>query len=412
MCVLGGMLLAESLTGLDHIVADSVADSGGVEELFGATAESVQNVTSVVAGALLTFMGVVFSLTLVALQMASGQYSPRVMRTFVRNRTTKWTMGAFMGTFTFSIMLLANIEPGNDRVEAYLPALGFATLMLLVVTCLFMFVRYVHAVVRLLRIGHIVDSIAEATECSVRHQARQADARPFDADLPLSAPAPVTVAARRSGTVVTVDIRRVARAASAAGARVQLLHRPGSYVSRGERIALIHGSEAADPTRLVAAVESGIVVDKERTMLDDPAFGLRQLVDIAVRALPPNANDPTTAVQALDRITTCLLAIGGAPDPPEHFSWAGSTIRVSRPVLGWAQTLDLACAEIRSCGRDSVQVSRRMTAMFDTLTATLPSDRIGPVAHQRELLRDATSGAELRDGDAVLAGVADSSGLG
>jgi uncharacterized membrane protein len=403
--VLVAIVLGEALVEFDYALANRSDDS--IEVLFEATASSVQGVTAAVATAMLTFIGVVFSLTILALQMASSQFSPRVMRTFVRSRMTKWTMAIFMATFTYSLVLLANIEPGNDDVDAFLPAVSFLLLIVLVFTSLLLFVAYVNNVIRLVRVGHIIDTVARET----RRVTRRTLVAPSDV-LQVAPPpsgSPITVVRSRKGGVLGgVDVRRLARIAASRECTLEVRVRIGEYVGCGQTVVIVRGERSPSARR----IRSAVVLDTERTMFDDPAFGLRQLVDIASRALSPGINDPTTAVQALDRITEAMIGIGQRADPPANYLWKGQEIRLVRPVHDWPAFVELAFTEVRRFGHDSPQIARRLAASIDDLLHELDEHRHPPLLHQRRLLEDAVRATALPPAEQRLMLIADRSGLG
>lgn len=378
-----------------------------LESIVGVSASSVQSSTAAIATAMLTFMGVVFALTILALQMASSQFSPRVMSAFVRSRMTKLTMGMFMATFTYSLDLLASIEPGNDNVDAFLPAAGYAVLLGLVIVTLFVFVAYVNRVVQFVRVGRIVESVLREARASVDN----ALVPPGDLR-EVAAPARATplevVAARRAGVLGGIDVRRLTRLADRYDAVLVLRAKVGDYVCEGEDLIEVHG--AASPP--ASAVVRAVFVGTERTMFEDPWFGVRQLVDIAVRALSPGVNDPTTAVQAVDRLTDLLVRIGSLADPPRHYLGSNGTVRLVRPVHDWESAVSLAFTEIRRYGADSPQIPRRLLAAIDSLVRALDDSRHPPLVHQRELLLAAIGEVPMAEHDRRLMQVADSSGLG
>jgi len=400
-----GWVVAELVAELDVIVAELEGES--IERVLGATAGSVQVVTAAVATAMLTFMGVVFALTILALQMASSQFSPRVMRTFVRSRMTKWTMGTFMATFTYAIVLLAYIEPGNDEVAAFLPAIAFGVLLIGVFACLFLFVAYVNHVVRLVRVGQIINRITMESRLAI-DQALVVPGDLREVAAPDLTGAVSTVTAERSGVLGGVDLRSMARLGERHDCTLELRVRIGDFVADGGPLVTLHGTDAPP----IAAVRRTVFVDTERTMFEDPAFGLRQLVDIASRALSPGVNDPTTAVQAIDRIGELLSEIGHRADPPAHWLGPGGAVRVVRPVHDWDAFVRLAYTEVRRYGSDAPQVARRTLASLNDLLEGLPDHRHPPLLEQRRLLGETVAAEDLPEGDRTMMSVPDRSGIG
>jgi uncharacterized membrane protein len=406
VAIIFAFVVADALTELDHWLIENDPDE--IEVLFDATAASVQQVTAAIATAMLTFMGVVFSLTILALQMASSQFSPRVMRTFVRSRMTKYSMGFFIATFTYALVLLSNIEPGDDQVAEFLPAVSFAFLLILVMISLFLFVAYVNNVVRLVRVAYIIETITDETHKSILETSIPPEHLRQVADVPLGEPTSTIMAGGQGGVLGGVDVRRLTHLAHSKDCTLVLRARVGEYIGRGQPMIDVHGGDAPGTD----AVNRAVFLDTERTMFEDPAFGIRQLVDIAVRALSPGVNDPTTAVQALDRITDLLMSIGHHGDLPTHYVWSDHTVRLIRPVHTWEATIDLAFTEIRRYGYDSPQIPRRVKAAIITLLEVLDESRHPPLRRQLDLLERDVQRAEVDAAERAFYLEADRGGLG
>jgi uncharacterized membrane protein len=162
----------------------------------------------------------------------------------------------------------------------------------------------------------------------------------------------------------------------------------GEYLAHGTAVALAHGGDLRDRD-----VTRFFLIGGERTFVQDPAFGFRQLVDIAIRALSPAVNDPTTAVQAIDRINDLLGITGNRLDPTGLRVDSGGTVRVKRKLRNFDGLLVLSLTEIIRYGADAPQVVRRLHAVLDELESTLPIERQPGIARQRSLLEAAVSAA-------------------
>jgi uncharacterized membrane protein len=180
----------------------------------------------------------------------------------------------------------------------------------------------------------------------------------------------------------------------------------GEYLAHGTPIALAHGGDLreGDVTRF-------FLIGGERTFTQDPAFGFRQLADVAIRALSPAVIDPTTAVQAIDRISDLLALTGSRPDPTGLRVDAGGTVRIKRKLRDFDALLVLALTEVIRYGADAPQVIRRLHGMLDELQSTLPASRQAAIAAQRSLL-EAAAGAALPAPFTAVASAADREGLG
>ncbi|MBC9728308.1 DUF2254 domain-containing protein [Streptomyces sp. TRM68367] len=369
-------------------------------------AQDARTVVTAVGSAMMTFIGVVFSISLVAVQMASGQFSPRVVRIFVRSRITKATFAVFLSTFLLTLLVLTAYDSVPDpRLVSSVPLVQSALTLIMVGLSLLLFVLYVNATLRLMRISHVIDRI---TGESFRVAALTPVGAPADHGAVLG---PVTgwiAHDGRAGVLRDVHVARLVRVARQYGVVLRLVPRIGDFVVPGTPVLAVHGGQAPPRRALRYSMSVGV----ERTFHQDLGFGLRQLADIALRALSPAVNDPTTAVQALDRIVQFLASVSRRPlDAAVHRDRRGA-VRLVRPVPGWTQLVDLGFAEIRGCAPGSPQVSRRLLAGLDDLMLLAPEERREPLVRHRELLRQAVERDVPEAADRAFALAPDRQGIG
>jgi uncharacterized membrane protein len=238
-----------------------------------------------------------------------------------------------------------------------------------------------------IRAVHILESVAAETRAVIRRMYTADDALGPD-EWPERAPDQVITSEQPPGSVVSVDEDDLVRLASDVGARIRLVPHVGDYLPSRVPLAEVWYEDLAGERIEDAAVVARIGLGRERTMSQDVAFGFRQLVDMAAKALSPGINDPTTAVQALDRIHDLLRRIGSEPDPcPVHRDDAGIA-RLVAPVHTWDDYVHLACDEIRMFGAGSLQVHQRLRHVLDDLAEVCAGrpDRQRVLEVQRELL--------------------------
>ncbi len=371
-----------------------------------------------IAAATLTFLGVVFTLTLVALQLASSQLSPRVIRTFVRSGITRVAFGTQLAAFAYAVTALV-ISHGRSGQAA---SRAVVVAAVLVAASLVVFLGYVASMMELLQVVDVIAAVARATKAAV-----ETSWLPSPASRPAAAPArcgsstvlrlPPGGRSRRPrapGRVLGVDHARLAELARRHDCVIELTVRMGEYVPSGGAFAAVHHSSAdheAGPPRqplTAAAVAAGINFGRGRTLYQDPAFGLRQLADIAAQALSPAVNQPTTAVLVIDSLEDVLLQIARSPRQSGCYTDRDGTVRLVKPLPGWEDCLDLAFTEITVYGAGSPQVARRLLAAYATLEAAADhARRAGVTALREELSRQLAS-----DGTAQQALRADPMGLG
>ena len=386
LLVLGGVLVAVVVA--DPEVVGLPPDWGLGNTIRTSTADTMLGVMS---SSMLTFVGVVFAITLVGLQLASSQLSPRVIRTFVRSGVTKLAFGFFLATFAFAVTGLA-----LDVVEDPLAAARTVTVsMASLAGAVGIFVIYVTATMRLLEVGWVITAVAHEARAAIRRGYPGAEAY-VEADPPVLVADPhvVHLSSRDTrtyrgvlGTVLGVDRPRLVRLATTYDCVIEILPRVGEYVATGGPVLAVHGDRVPPDADLLACIDLG----RARTLYQDPTFGLRQLVDVATQALSPAINQPTTAVLVIDRLHDLLLRIARLPTPTGLHVDTTGMVRLSEPTYSWAYLLHLAFVEVTALGISSPHVTRRLAAALQDLQASVPIETAPEVARVQaafdELLR-------------------------
>ncbi|WP_058042540.1 DUF2254 domain-containing protein [Streptomyces roseifaciens] len=404
--LVGAAALAAGVLEVDRFVVGMLQAEGdyeAVEALIG-IADDAKTIITTVGSAMLTFIGVVFSISLVALQMAGGQFSPRVVRLYVRSRITKCTFGVFLATFLFALLVQASYEGDeNPRTVSTVPVFSGIVCVLLVLVSLGLFVAYVNSTLRLMRVSYVIDRITRESFRVLDKHGVADDERPV-----LAEPGAEIAHTGRAGVLRDVHVARLVRVARRHGVVLRLIPRIGDFVVPGTPVLAVHGGAAPPPRALRYTVSVGV----ERTFHQDLGFGLRQLSDIAQRALSPAVNDPTTAVQSLDRITQFLAALARRPLGALHHCDRRGAVRLVQDVPGWADLVDLGFAEIRGCATGSPQVTRRLMAALEDLWWLVPEDRRPPLERHRALLEHAVARTVPDAADRDFALLPDRQGIG
>ncbi|MFF1476455.1 DUF2254 domain-containing protein [Streptomyces sp. NPDC058301] len=374
-----------------------------VSDLIGIV-DDLKTVITTVSSAMMTFIGVVFSISLVAVQMASGQFTPRVVRIFVRSRITKLTLAVFLATFALSLLVLTSYSGETDpKLVDSVPIAQSLLTIAMVALSLLLFIAYVNATLRLMRVGHVVDRITGEAFRVVHKMPRGTLG-----DAPLPVENGQVGHSGRAGVLRDVNIARLVRAARRQGVVLRLIPTIGDFVVPGTPVLAVHGGRAPSRGALGYTVSVGV----ERTFHQDLGFGLRQLCDIALRALSPAVNDPTTAVQCLDRIVQLLAELAHRPLGAVAHRDRQGAVRLVQPVPSWENLVDLGFTEIRTYAVGSPQVTRRIVAALDELLRLAPEQRRPPLLRHRTLLVHAVERGVPEAAERAFALEADRQGIG
>ncbi len=364
-CVTAAVLLALLLVEVDHRLQSSFALT------FGAGPDGAREVLSAITTAMITFTGLVFSITVLALQLTSSQFSPRVLRTFLRDRLTQYALGVFTATFVYAVMVLRTVRSGEDR---FVPAVATTLALALLLLSVALFVTYIHHIATSLQVSSVIAAIGTETRATIDRRFPPGRDQPIGARaLPPDAVPALVVPARRSGVVTAVDEQALVRAARDADVVLRMQVRLGRYVPEGAPLLEVSG----EASRLdVPAVLAAVNQERNRTLQADVAFGFRQLVDIAQRALSPGINDPTTAVQVVDEEHDLLRRLATRPLRTGVHTDEHGQVRLVLPADALEDYLALALEEIERDGADMPRVRVRVEELLDDVeAAALPGHR-------------------------------------
>ncbi len=352
-------------------VVTSVVDRrlGFESGLFPGGAESARSLLSSIASASMTLTAVVFSITMLVLQLTSAQYSPRVLHRFLRDRVSQLALASFASTFAFSLAALRGVAP--DTVPVTSVAIG----LLLALATIGVFVVYVNHIAQQIQVSSIISSIEGETRAAFDslHDASNDDA-PAET-WPSAGPTEV-VPAPRAGVVTAVNVSGMTSAARHLDAAVELIPLVGDWVAEGAPLLRAHATEdIGDGSRLTRHVS----LADERDMDQDPPYGIRQLVDIAERALSPGTNDPTTAVQAVHAVHSLLVRITDRRTPTGIACDEDGKPRFRRRHRTFPELLELSVNEILLYGRSSLQVTKSLETMLVDLLRVAKGERADAV---------------------------------
>jgi uncharacterized membrane protein len=330
-------------------------------------------ILSAIASGMMALTAIVFSLVLVAIQLGSASYSPRLLGVVGERPFLAHALGVLTGTFVYALMAIRTVDLGGAAgVNVSVVAIALVWLLASIIVLVLLLPR-----IRRLSIGAILAMLQR------RGAAVAARSYPAHASSTVSASTPATAMVGaiehvgRTQYIVGIDVPRLVRWATRADATIVIARAIGDSVCSGDRLATLHGEQRSFATREVRAA---IWLADERSLDNDPSYTLRLLVDIAIRALSPAVNDPTTAVSVLDQIEGMLRLLGRRHLEADAVADAQGVVRVVRPVPSWDDLVALALTEIHQYGRESFQVERRLTVLLRDLPEALPAGRHAALA--------------------------------
>ena len=371
-------------------------------ELAGATALYQTVITLTVSFVVFTFGSL-----LVAIQVAGGQLTSRIIATtLLRDNVVRYSVGLFVFTLVFAVGALnRQVETVHELVATVTGVLGVA--------CIADFLFLIDYAARMLRPVSVVASVGDEGMAMINVvYPDPASAVPLEETALHTMPErPSREVGHRGASeiVLAVDLPTLVALARLHDGTIEFLRQVGDFVATEEPLFMLHGGAMAIDDR---AVRSTVAFGPERTLEQDPMFAFRIIVDIALKALSPAINDPTTAVVALDQIHRLLRRVGQRKLRGEVILDDSEQPRVIFRTPNWEHYVQIACSEIRACGANNLQVVRRMRAMLENLRRTLPGHRRAALDSELDLLDWAIQTHFTRPEELALARIPDTQGLG
>jgi uncharacterized membrane protein len=391
----GSVLLATASVALDRAIPGGSLD--GMRWVYTGGAEGASAVLGTIAGSMMTIAGVVFSMTLVALSLASSQFGPRLLRTFMRDTMNQFVLGAFVATFLYCLLVLRTIRRADEI--AFVPHLSVTLGVVLAVASVGVLIAFIHHIAISVQTDEIVARVGKELNSAVDTL--------FPETLGHEPPAPPALlparelltaldrdgqdmAAAGDGYVQAIDQDRLIALATAAGIVVRVERPPGSYVVAGQPLVRVWpGNRLTE--ELAGEINAAFVVGTIRTAVQDVAFLVDQLVEIAVRALSPGVNDPFTAIRCIDRLGSALCRLARREIPSPYRFDEHDQLRVIAPGVTFPALLDAAFNQIREYGGGSVAVTTRLLETVAVIAACVcrPEDRDALRRHAVMIIRGA-----------------------
>ena len=405
--VVGALVLGEAMLVLDEHV-------DGVPSRFTSTVDSARSVLALVGGATMTFAGIAFSVSLLLFAQASSQYSPRVVHGLFRDPFNKRVIGVVVGTFVYCLVVLRSVRaPLDDTQEAIIPSLAASLSVVLGIVAILSTVAFISHVAHTMDVSTILHRVTDealmqvrtawsevvtdapaATETSPAVTGRD-DVPPDDASV---------VVFDTQGWVQQVD-EDALLVCMPPGARIWLDTGAGRYAIPHTPIARVSPTPGGDAGAVTERfVRAALIIGDTRTLQQDVSYGVRQLADVALKALSPGVNDPTTAQDAMFHLAAVLEAIIRREPPPRQRLGDDGRVLVRLQALTHTEAVDLAFDEVRLAAASQPTVLVYLLEILEQLTVSIDgrADRreaVDALARQAELILDTVARADLPDPD-------------
>jgi uncharacterized membrane protein len=334
--------------------------------------DTALEILSTVAGSMVSLTALVLTVILVVVQLAMGQFSPRIVATILQDKPSQFAIGTFVGTFAHAMLALSQVSA--DESAEFVPGLAIVVAFSLIIISIVVLVLYVNHIGRKLRAASLIEAVGD--------QIRKKVDELYPERLPQEGESHGVLLAPRSGVLLHIDHARLVELARSADVHLTVLPALGDFVPAGAPLVRINGQPRTD---IASDTLRRVTLDTERSIAQDLAYGPRLLVDICVRSLS-DPFDPTTGVQAIDRLHDFLRRLVHRHFPSGEHRDENGTLRLTTKVASWDDYVRLSFEEIRNSVTKSVQATRRLRAGLEDLIQCAPQERRAPLERQLQLL--------------------------
>ncbi len=378
--VIGAVILFAGTYALDRAAYDGVFQVPGWA--ISGSADVARTVLTAIAAAVITVIGVVFSIVIVALTLTSTQFGPRMLRNFIRDRGTQLTLGTFVATFVYAVLTLGSVGQGGHG--SFVPHISVTTTLLLMVADLAVLIYFLHHITVQIQLPQVIAGIAadlqHAIELQVADERGAEDAELAGVVLASMDGPGAVVGAPRSGYLQYVEHKTLVSVATQVGAVVHVLYRPGHFLVQGHPYVRVWPATAVD--KVARELAGAHVTGPYRTLAQDVSFGMDQLVEIGIRALSPAVNDTFTALTCIDWIGDSLYKVTGRWQPTRVYRDADGLVRMIATETTYARLVSRGFEKVRQAGRGMPAVLIRQLDALARIMERTTSDA------ERQLLLD------------------------
>ncbi len=372
--VVGAVILFAITYSLDRAASDGVFKVPGWA--ISGSPDVARTVLTAIAAAVITVVGVVFSIVIVALTLTSTQFGPRMLRNFIRDRGTQLTLGTYVATFVYAVLTLGSV--GQSKHGTFVPHISVTVTLALMLVDLAVLIYFLHHIAIQIQLPQVIAGIAGDLQSAIELQAGDESAV-ADAELAAVVIASLdeqdggAVAAPRSGYLQYIEHETLVTIAAEVGAILHVLYRPGHFIVQGHSYVRVWPASAAERVALV--LDRAHVTGPYRTLAQDVSFGMDQLVEICIRALSAAVNDTFTALTCIDWIGDSLYKVTGRWQPTRVYRDTHGNVRVIATETTYARLVSRGFEKVRQAGRGMPAVLiRQLDALARIMERTTTGD--------------------------------------
>ena len=394
LIVVSAIALAVTMLTLDRQGNYGVLKNWGW--IYTGSTDGARAMLAAIGGSTITVAGTVFSITIVALQLAASNFGPRLLRNFMKDISNQVVLGTFIGTFIYCLLVLRTVRGDGDDYNSFIPQLSVTVALALAIISISLLIYFIHHASTIIQASHVISEVSadldratdrlfpEKIGRGLSQSGRQVAEIPanFDEDA-------YPIKATKSGYLQIIDDEKVMQIASEQELIVRLEFRPGKFIVQGSELMMVYPGKRVNQ-KLTKKFQDVFILGTERTEQQDIEFPIHQLVEVALRAISPAVNDPFTAIRCIDRLSAGLSRLAGRDFPsPYRYDRLGKLRIITQPVTFVGLT-DAAFNQIRQYSNSDVAVTIRLLEAIATIARYTqnPKDRDALRRHAEMIQRD------------------------
>lgn len=369
LIICAAILLSIGLVLLDNIV---VIPQGSWLRFFVVnSSDSARSILSTISGAMIGVAGTVFSVTLVALTLASSQFGPRLIKNFMYVRLNQIVLGSYISTYLYCLIVMNSIKDVDG--DYFIPSISIGVAILAAIANIILLIIFIHRIAVSIQADKVISEISDIISGQVEQLFPEKMGDQLEQQKKIDPSAEISsysreffVKSHKSGYLQYVDSEGLIERVSEQNSLFILQHRPGSFLVRGGEIGIVYSNEDWDEESINGILDR-FVIGKTKTSQQDLEFSIHQMVEIAARALSPGVNDPYTAIACIDNLTSTLCYLAEAQFPSKYRADQDGRLRVIADVLDFKGLLDAAFNQIRQFSGGSTAVIIRLMEALTTI---------------------------------------------